>query len=125
MSTEKERFGRDPFLVEGHKARLAQLLGKVSQFAIDKIKNELDRLKNEGSPSPSKECSCGVKFNFALPCRHQLLGDGEIPLSSISPRWLLNAQAGHNIGWLTIMRRQFLNQVNFVSALSICLKQCL
>lgn len=79
---------------------LQNLFGKVSHFAIYKIKQQMkgarymkeDRSKQK-EPLVDDECTCAKKYNFGLLCRHDLIDRTEpIELSEISNRWILNSQ---------------------------------
>ncbi|CAG8782696.1 8554_t:CDS:2, partial [Racocetra persica] len=83
LQKENESIGIDPLLVHNDKNRLAPLLGKVAQFALNKIKNEL--LKT----TTYTVCLCNLCVNYNIPCKHILPAKGSVMLSTIPERWLL------------------------------------
>ncbi|CAG8549044.1 26277_t:CDS:2, partial [Gigaspora rosea] len=83
LQYENESIGIDPLLAQNNKDRLRPLLGRVSQFALNKIKCELL------NTTTYESCLCELRVNYNLPCRHLLLIKGPIILSIISKRWLL------------------------------------
>ncbi|CAG8830884.1 20610_t:CDS:2, partial [Gigaspora margarita] len=83
LQYENESINVDPLLTWDDKNRLKQLLGKVSQFALNKIKNELL------SVTTYKACLCELRVNYNIPCRHILPLKGPIELYIIPKRWLL------------------------------------
>ncbi|KAI8138819.1 hypothetical protein BJV82DRAFT_582471 [Fennellomyces sp. T-0311] len=87
-STERQKFGNDPYMAANDKAALAELQGKVSQYAIDKIKIEC--AKRTKNTKPNANCTCPVRINFNIPCKHQLLDQSVISLSSVPARWHLS-----------------------------------
>lgn len=90
MAEEKEKFGRDYFIVKEHKNKPVHLFGKVPRFAIDKIKQELDHLnENKNGADQDETCNCAIRWNYKLPCRHVIPATGPIPLSLFPSRWLL------------------------------------
>ncbi|KAI8137455.1 hypothetical protein BJV82DRAFT_583729 [Fennellomyces sp. T-0311] len=87
-STEIQKFGDDPYMAANDKAVLVELLGKVSRYAIDKIKMEC--AKRTKSTKPNINCTCPVRINFNIPCKHLLVNQSVISLSSVPARWHLN-----------------------------------
>lgn len=74
----------DPFIRCSE--RFQHLLGKISLWAIDKIK------VIECNTSPEiygQTCLCSLRINFKLLCPHTIPPSGPIPLELIHPRWLL------------------------------------
>ena len=70
---------------------LKSLQGKITKFALIKVKNQLVKgLKEKQEGLLSQECSCFVKV-WRLPCRHKLLecveSNGEVTLDAVYPRW--------------------------------------
>ncbi|RIB21407.1 hypothetical protein C2G38_2176751 [Gigaspora rosea] len=89
LQNESESIGIDPLLVNTCKDRLAPLLGKVTQFALDKVKNKLLKA------TIYEACLYELHVNYNIPCRHMLPKEGTVMLSIISTRWLLF----HNRDW--------------------------
>ncbi|CAG8580980.1 4346_t:CDS:2, partial [Cetraspora pellucida] len=83
LQNESESVGIDPLLVYNDKERLALLLGKVAQFALDRIKNELLKA------TTYEACLCELRVNYNIPCRHLLPAKDSVMLSIIPTRWLL------------------------------------
>lgn len=90
----------DHFMPDEVKEKLQHLIGKVSQYAVDKIKKELVKVgkedntdapikPNEGD-SQSLACNCKIRVNFGIPCYHILPTTVPIPLSLLHPRWHLS-----------------------------------
>ncbi|CAG8694453.1 12323_t:CDS:2, partial [Racocetra fulgida] len=89
LNTEKkESIGIDPLLMQDNKDHLRPLLGRVSQFALNKIKCELF------NATTYEACLCELCVNYNLPCRHLLPIKGPILLSIIPKRWLLFPEQG-------------------------------
>ncbi|CAG8732243.1 28528_t:CDS:2 [Dentiscutata erythropus] len=76
----------DPFILNN--MRFEQLVGKISRWAIDRIKREICEAE-ENNDTNNSVCMYSLRLNFKLPCRHIILSTGLIPLSIIYPRWLL------------------------------------
>ncbi|CAG8604064.1 12325_t:CDS:2, partial [Racocetra fulgida] len=85
LQYENESMNIDPLLTWDDKNRLKPLLGKVSQFALNKIKSELL------SVTMYKACLCELRVNYNIPCQHMLPLKGPVELSVISKRWLLSS----------------------------------
>lgn len=83
LQNENKSIGIDPLLVYNDKNRLAPLLGKVAQFALNKIKNELLKA------TIYTACLCELRVNYNIPCKHMLPAEGSVMLSMILKRWLL------------------------------------
>ncbi|CAG8803969.1 8517_t:CDS:2, partial [Cetraspora pellucida] len=83
LQYESKSINIDPLLAQDDKYQLGPLLGKVSQFALNSIKNELL------STTIYEVCLCEPRVNYNIPCRHMLPAKCPIVLSSISKRWLL------------------------------------
>ncbi|RIB06511.1 hypothetical protein C2G38_2115875, partial [Gigaspora rosea] len=66
LQNENESIGIDPLLVHNNKSRLAPLLGKVAQFALNHIKNEFLKA------TMYKACLCELCVNYNIPCKHML-----------------------------------------------------
>ncbi|CAG8791507.1 921_t:CDS:2, partial [Dentiscutata erythropus] len=78
----------DPFILNNE--RFEQLVGKISKWAIDRIKREICEAEEKNSNNVyNNTCECSLKLNFKLPCRHTIPLTGPIPLSIIHSRWLL------------------------------------
>ncbi|CAG8709325.1 11951_t:CDS:2, partial [Ambispora leptoticha] len=88
LQYEKESIGIDPLLMQDNKDHLRPLLGRVSQFALNKIKCELF------NATTYEACLCELCVNYNLPCRHLLPIKGPILLSIIPKRWLLFPEQG-------------------------------
>ncbi|CAG8747503.1 8934_t:CDS:2, partial [Cetraspora pellucida] len=83
LQSANESIGIDPLLVQSDKSQLAPLLGKVAQFALNHIKNELIKA------TTYKACLCELRVNYNIPCKHMLPTSGFVFLSIIPTRWLL------------------------------------
>lgn len=89
----------DHFMPEHVKEKLQHLIGKVSQYAVDKIKKELvkvgkkDKVDKPIEPSESDSqplaCNCKIRVNFGIPCYHILPTTEPIPISLVHLRWHL------------------------------------
>ncbi|CAG8497552.1 25207_t:CDS:2 [Cetraspora pellucida] len=65
------------------------LVGKISRWAIDRIKKEICEAQENYDNTINSICNCSLRLNFKLPCCHIIPSTGPIPLSIIHPRWLL------------------------------------
>jgi hypothetical protein len=83
---DKETFSIDAYVSEEHAEKLKLLVGKVSLFALEKIKKELAFIR---PAFQTNDCVCSMKYHYGLPCRHTLPIVGTIPLSMIPCRWHL------------------------------------
>ncbi|KAF0466328.1 hypothetical protein F8M41_026169 [Gigaspora margarita] len=83
LKYKNESIGIDPLLAQNDKDYLRPLLGRVSQFTLNKIKCELL------NATMYEACLCELHVTYNLPCRHLLPIKGPITLSIISKRWLL------------------------------------
>lgn len=70
---------------QAKRARLAALRNKISLFAYNAIRDELDYL----NPLNTLYCRCPIRIHFNLPCCHRIPPSGEIPLSLVPRRWHL------------------------------------
>ncbi|KAG0176239.1 hypothetical protein DFQ28_004890, partial [Apophysomyces sp. BC1034] len=77
-----------PVLAPAHKEKMRYLLGRISRFAINKIKNELN-IARKHNVQPRDDCDCPTKINYDLPCKHTIPMVGPIGLDAISERWHL------------------------------------
>ena len=75
------------------------LLGRITLFAIDKVKYEWNAAKilyngDSDSEVATSSCSCEIITRYALPCQHRLLPmvaeNRPIPLSLLHPRWQIS-----------------------------------
>ncbi|CAG8727628.1 11374_t:CDS:2, partial [Racocetra persica] len=66
LQYENESINIDLLLTLDDKNRLKPLLGKVAQFALNKIKHELLKV------TTYKACLCELQVNYNIPCRHML-----------------------------------------------------
>ncbi|CAG8772289.1 10808_t:CDS:10, partial [Gigaspora margarita] len=66
LKYENESIGIDPLLAQNDKDHLRPLLGRVSQFALNKIKCELL------NATMYEACLCELHVTYNLPCRHLL-----------------------------------------------------
>ncbi|CAG8728083.1 20039_t:CDS:2, partial [Racocetra fulgida] len=83
LQYENESVNIDPLLTWDDKNRLKPLLGRVAQFALNKIKNELLSI------TTYQACLCESRINYNIPCRHILPLNGPVMLSIIPKRCLL------------------------------------
>ncbi|CEG77314.1 hypothetical protein RMATCC62417_12090 [Rhizopus microsporus] len=89
LKNEQEMFKRSVSLLSKHTDyRIQQLQGKVSKFAMDKIKLELAKFLSDPSCIPLAQCNCYYRNNYRLPCKHVLCQFDVIPLNTIAKRWL-------------------------------------
>lgn len=87
---QKNRIAADPFTARN--PRHAELVGPVSKWAIDQIKNyETDaRNKRILDECPAMDCNCTIKIIYKLPCHHLFPTEGAIPVELIDKRWLID-----------------------------------
>ncbi|KAG0184945.1 hypothetical protein DFQ28_010210 [Apophysomyces sp. BC1034] len=82
---DKETFGFNSHISKQHAERLVDLRSKVSQFVVDKIKEELPYTLVEKALG----CSCAIQVHYSIPCRHILPVSGPILLDLVPKRWHL------------------------------------
>ncbi|CAG8616473.1 12071_t:CDS:2, partial [Dentiscutata heterogama] len=115
LQCENKSICIDSLLAQDDKERLEPLLRRVSQFALNKIKNELL------SATVYEACLCELRVNYDIPCHHMLPTKGSIMLSSISKRWLLfpnqdQPNSSHIIQNITSQKTAFLDKLDDVLA---------
>ncbi|CAG8540275.1 8787_t:CDS:1 [Cetraspora pellucida] len=76
----------DPFICNDKRFEL--LLGKISRWAIDRIKKEVCEI-DENKNVNNNSCNCSLRLNYKLPCRHIILPTGPVPLNLVHKRWHL------------------------------------
>lgn len=73
------------------KYRFANLIGRVTKYALEKIHDELSeslKLKESSEKADEEDCCCDARRVYLLPCRHQLLRAPEVvPLEVVHSRW--------------------------------------
>ncbi|KAF7721007.1 hypothetical protein EC973_005628, partial [Apophysomyces ossiformis] len=84
-----------PVLVASHKEQLQFLIGRISRFAIEKIKRELS-IARKYEIEPCGDCNCKCKINFNLPCRHTLPRFEPVGLDLIAKRWYLRPEESYD-----------------------------
>ena len=94
--------------------RVQQLQGKVSKFAMNKIKLEFVKLLSGPSCMPLAQCNCYYRSSYRLPCKHVLCQFDAIPLNIIAKRWL-------NISALSISKCYEIAQTYMYKLLTIIL----
>ncbi|RIB16178.1 hypothetical protein C2G38_2038789 [Gigaspora rosea] len=109
LQYENESISIDPLLTQDDKDRLEPLLGKVSQFALNTIKNELLRT------TTYEACLCELRVNYNIPCCHMLPAKGPVILSSIPKRWLLFPDRDQLDSSHVIQNTASINTDNFIS----------
>lgn len=86
------------------------LIGKVTLFAIDKVKVEWEEAKKLVNEMDLEDCGCTIISQFGLPCRHRLAIicfsptlqklSIPIPIELFHPRWKIEAEALSNTPWV-------------------------
>ncbi|KAI7858606.1 hypothetical protein BDC45DRAFT_565356 [Circinella umbellata] len=87
---KKEKHKRDNLLIAAHKMYLELLYGKISFFAIAKLKEEF--LRHDINPSIlADNCDgCTTSIHFNLPCCHKLHINEPISVTVIPRHWRLH-----------------------------------
>lgn len=71
------------------------LFTKIYSFAVNKIFQELLKIRSAESPVVFKDCLCSIKFHYNLPCKHILsLESSKVPISIIPQRWRFDHDEG-------------------------------
>ncbi|CAG8465614.1 2099_t:CDS:2, partial [Dentiscutata heterogama] len=73
----------NPFICNNMRFEL--LLGKISKWAIDKIKNKVCEI-GENKNTDNSPCDCSLRLNYKLPCCHIIPQTGPIPLALVHSR---------------------------------------
>jgi hypothetical protein len=86
LKLETDGVSFDALLTRDDRAKLTLLIGKITSFALQKIKEESAHI-----PTSNKKavCNCEVRVNYNLPCRHTIPQQGAIALNMIAKRWHL------------------------------------
>lgn len=86
LKLETDGVSFDALLTRDDRAKLTLLIGKITSFALQKIKEESAHI-----PTSNKKavCNCEVRVNYNLPCRHTIPRQGAIALNMIAKRWHL------------------------------------
>lgn len=109
MATNLEALSRDSAIISDAELldKLSNLVGEVSEFALQRIKSNVLKLKTDHGKEMRKEtCKCKDFWNYRIPCIHILPLEGRIPLSMVSERWHLSPQ-GNAVGKLLIFRNLY------------------
>ncbi|CAG8584967.1 20804_t:CDS:2, partial [Gigaspora margarita] len=87
VNTGSNKVAVDPFILRN--PRFSELIGNISVWAINKIKQTLQKYKELIAYKSDEICECTIKINYKLPCIHMIPKHGPIPLATIDNRWLL------------------------------------
>jgi hypothetical protein len=82
---------------------IRHLQGRISFYAMDKIKMEWIKATDLGQDDWQSDCNCQSKMRYCLPCSHTLLPfigtQRLLPLRYIHPRWFLDGPSCSPTNW--------------------------